>query len=408
MTNPLPLDLHLLPLKSSPIAQRAAAALGAMAGDLDDPIARMADANSIPAAALPHLAWSWSTDYWRDEWPEHRKRQVTLEQPAFHYLKGSIPADRMACAYANAELISYHLPRDGFMIGRSPTRQEHERWLGSLPEIRIYPLPPRATRTPPLGGALGRHPVFGGPAMQRARRAELRKGDQVIDLVVSGETFDPDGVAIAEIERVSVPAPPVRTLAVGRGPLTRQIGPHPSTRRVFDFDWKPTSADPFDLRPGVPSMAPAEAYPRRVAIPQPHRPWRLVVGRTPVGSAIGASPARDEFYLALRIADGTGPSGSRPRTGAIGRSRLPRAEFTKELSVLVARPPKRGFPFNGRRIVPDPSAIAADVLSAIASAQVKRDVVTVNFNVVRDLTIADLDDIDENTRIDAVKLMSRR
>ncbi|MDX3977173.1 phage tail protein I [Shinella sp.] len=173
MTNPLPLALHLLPLHSSPTPQRAAAALGAMAGDLDDPIAKMADANAIPAAALPHLAWSWSTDYWRDEWPEHRKRQVTLEQPAFHWMKGSIPADRMACAYADAVLISYHLPRDGFMIGRSPTREDHERWLNSLPEIRIYPLPPRTTRTPPLAGAIGRHPVFGGPAMQQAKGTSI-------------------------------------------------------------------------------------------------------------------------------------------------------------------------------------------------------------------------------------------
>lgn len=408
MTNPLPLDLHLLPLKSSPIPQRAAAALGAMAVDLDDPIARMADANRIPAAALPHLAWSWSTDYWRDEWPEHRKRQVTLEQPAFHYLKGSIPADRMACAYADAELISYHLPRDGFMIGRNPSPQAYEAWLRALPEIRIYPLPPRATKTPPLGGALGRHPVFRGAPLQQARRAELRKGDQVVALVVSGETFDPDGQALAEIERVSVPAAPSATLAVGRGPFSGPIGKPPSTRRVFDFDWRPVSTDPFDMRPGVPSMMPAEATPRRVSIPHPHRPWRIVIGRTAVGGAVAPAPARENFYLALRVADGTGPSGSRPRTGAVGRSRLPRAAFTKELSVLVARPKKRGFPFSSRRITPDPAAKARDVLSAIASAQVARDLVTVNFNVVRDLTVADLNTIDETTRIGAVKLMSRR
>lgn len=67
---------------------------------------------------------------------------------------------------------------------------------------------------------------------------------------------------------------------------------------------------------------------------------------------------------------------------------------------------------DGREVVqPEIGAqivLAADVLSAIASAQVLRDVVTVNFNVVRELTVADLDDIDENTRIDAVKLLARR
>nr|WP_305111469.1 phage tail protein I [Shinella lacus] len=404
----MPPELHLLPLQSSTIPQRAAAAIGALAADLDDPIALMANPVLVPAEALPHLAWGWSTDYWRADWPEHRKRQVVLEQPAFHRLKGTIPADRMACGYADAELISYHLPRDGFMIGRSPTPEAYEAWLRALPEIRIYPLPPRATKTPPLGGALGRHPVFRGSPMQQARRAELRKGDKVTALVVSGEAFDPDGVAIAEIERVSVPVAPSATLAVGQGPLTRPIGKPASTRRVFDFDWRPVSTDPFDMKPGLPSMMPAEATPRRVPIPHPHRPWRIVVGRTPVGGAVAAAPAREDFYLALRVADGTGPSGSRPRTGAIGRSRLPRAAFTKELAVLVARPRKRGFPFSGSRITPDPIDKTKDVLSAIASAQVARDLVTVNFNVVRDLTVADFNDIDERTRIGAVKLMSRR
>ncbi|EYR81878.1 phage tail protein I [Shinella sp. DD12] len=372
------------------------------------PIGTMADPLRIPASALPHLAWGWSTDYWRDGWPEHRKRQVVLEQPAFHRLKGTIAADRMACDYADAELINYHLPRDGFMIGRSPTPEAYEAWLRALPEIRIYPLPPRATKSPPLGGAVGRHPVFRGSPVPQARRAELRKGDQVVALVVSGETFDPDGQALAEIERVSVPAPPEITLAAGRGKFSRPIGKPASTRRVFDFDWRPTSRDPFDLKPGVPSLVPAEAHPRIVPISRPSRGWRVAVGRTSMGGAVSPAPARADFYLALRVADGTGPSGSRPRTGSVGRSRMPRAPFTKELAVLVARPSKRGFPFSGRRIAPDPAAKTKDVLSAIASAQSARDVVTVNFNVVRELTVADLNDIDETTRIGAVKLMSRR
>ncbi|CAK7257554.1 MULTISPECIES: phage tail protein I [unclassified Shinella] len=407
MTSPLPPDLHLLPVQSSTVPQRAAAALGMLAGDLDDPIARMADALRIPVDALPHLAWGWSADYWRDEWPEHRQRQVTLEQPAFHRLKGSIPADRMACAYADAELISWHVPRDGFVIGAGPTREAYERWVTSLPEIRIYPLGPRPSRTPPLGGALGRHPACRGGQMERARRAELRRGARVVPLVVSGETRGPDGVVLSEIERISIPRA-ARPVLAANGAIACRIAASPSSRRVFSFDWRPSVADPFHLRPGVPSLVPVEAVPRKVAITRPHRAWRQIVGRTPVTGALAPSPGREDWYLALRVADGTGPSGSRPRTGAVGRHRLPRERYTKELSVLLARPVRRGFPFSGRRIVVDPKGKIDDVLSAIATAQVARDRVFVNFNVVRELTVADLDTITASTRIGALKSLPRR
>lgn len=362
---------------------------------------------TCPKEALPLLAWAWSVDYWRDEWMEFRKRQVIAESRAFHRLKSTIAADRMACRYADAELISYHLPRDGFAIGRGVTPEAFERWVAGLPEIRVYQLPPRENRFPPLGGAIGRHPICRGGQMQRARRAELRQGDRIVPLVVSGETTGTDGETLSDIERVSVPKPPAATLAAGRGPFSLPIGKAPSTRRVFSFRWRPTSRDPFDLVPGVPSLIPVEATPRKVGLLRPHRPWRFVVGRTPVTGSFGY-PRPDDWYLALRVADGSGPSGTRPRSGAIGRDRLPRERYSKELAVLLTRPARRGFPFASARIVPSPDAKVADVLEAIASAQALRDQVAVNFNVYRPLTVADLDTVTDETRVGDYRLMTRR
>ncbi|MCO5083401.1 MAG: phage tail protein I [Rhizobiaceae bacterium] len=332
-----------------------------------------------PVDMLDELAWAWSVDFWRDEWMEFRKRQVIAESRAFHRLKSTIAADRMACRYADAELISYHLPRDGFAIGRGVTPEAFERWVAGLPEIRVYQLPPR----------------------------ENRQGDRIVPLVVSGETTGTDGETLSDIERVSVPKPPAATLAVGRGPFSLPIGKAPSTRRVFSFRWRPTSRDPFDLVPGVPSLIPVEATPRKVGLFRPHRPWRFVVGRTPVTGSFGY-PRPDDWYLALRVADGSGPSGTRPRSGAIGRDRLPRERYSKELAVLLTRPARRGFPFASARIVPSPDAKVADMLEAIASAQALRDQVAVNFNVYRPLTVADLDTVTDETRVGDYRLMTRR
>ncbi len=364
---------------------------------------------TCPAVVLPALAWAWSVDYWRDWWPEHRKRQVIAESPAFHKLKSTISADRMACGYADAELISYHLPRDGFVIGAQPSPGAYQAWVNGLPEICIYPLPPRAAgAVKPLGGAIGLDPIYRGPPLERARRAELRKGESVVPLVVSGETFGPNGVALDEIERVSVPQPLRDTLAVGCGPIGSPLASRPASRRVFDFDWHPTSASPFDLTPGVPSLVPAEAKARKVPIARPARDWRAAVGRAPVTSAVGAAPAREDYYLALRVADGTGPSGDRPRGGIVGRDRLPRARYTKELSVLVARPARRGWPFSGVCLLSDPKPKADDVLAAIGTAQAARDTVYVDFNVISALTVADFETITETTRVGATRMITRR
>lgn len=362
---------------------------------------------TIPAGFLAVLAWGLHLDYWREWWPEFRKRQVIAESRAFHRLKSTIAADRMACRYADAELISYHLPRDGFAIGRVPTPEAYERWISALPEIRVYQLGPRPNRFPPLGGAIGRHPFCRGGQMQRARRAELRQGDRVVPLVVSGETMSTDGETLSDIERVSVPKAPARTLAVGRGPMTLPIGKDPSSRRIFSFRWKPTSRDPFDLIPGVPSLVPVETTPRKVGLMQPHKPWRMIVGRTRCTGALTV-PKPESWYLALRVADGSGPSGVRPRSGAIGRDRLPRERFTKELAVLLKRPARRGFPFTGARILPSPDAKVRDVLEAIGTAQSLRDRVLVNFNVYRPLTVGDLDTVTDDTRVGDYRLMTRR
>ncbi|MCO5083086.1 MAG: phage tail protein I [Rhizobiaceae bacterium] len=363
-----------------------------------------------PADMLDELAWAWSVDFWREWWPEFRKRQVIAESRAFHRLKSTIAADRMACRYADAELISYHLPRDGFAVAEDVSPEAYQAWIGGLPEIRIWPLPPRPAVWEPLGGALGEDPAYvAEEPLVEARYAELVRGDRAIPLVVSGETYGPDGEALDEIERVSVPMEPletagVDTFAFGDVPL----GANPVSRRVFSFRWRPASRDPFDLVPGVPSLVPVEARPRRVPILRPYEDHLLVVGDAPMESALDFEPGREDYYLALKVADGTGPSGPEPGPGAVGVDRLARAPYTKELSILISRPPSEAFPFTGWELAADPQPIVDDLLEAVASAQGFRDEVTVDLNVLRPLKVADLATVTATTKIGEYRLMTRR
>lgn len=360
-----------------------------------------------PASELSFLAWALSVDVWDEAWPEARQRRVIAESPAYHRLKTTIAADRMACVYGEGELINYHLPRDGFAVGPVPSPEARARWLASLPEIRVYETPPRPSLVPSLGGAIGLTPSCRAIGIDRARRAELRRGGAVTALVVSGETHDPDGRGLTEIERVALPAPAAAHLAVGIGAISRPVGA-PKSRRIFSFSWRASSENPFDLRPGVPTLRAAEARARRIAIVKPHRPHRVIVGRTRLDSAIGPAPRRGEYYLSLRLADGSGPSGARPRQGAVGLHRLRRRPFTKELSVSLTRRSRRGWPFTGRRLIADPRPRVVRLIGAIATAQAARDTVAVNLNVTRALTVADLGRIDETTRIGHRVMMARR
>lgn len=406
MSEILPFEDHQL-AGNATVPEKAAAALGILADKLVDPIRRMKDAYTVPAEALVPTGWERSVDIWDATWPEARKRQVIAESLAFHRAKSTIAADRMALSYVDATLISYHLPRDNFEMASRADGADHLARLNSLPEIRIYPRPPRPTVGEPLL-TVEVSPACLADPLPSARYAELRRGDTVTPLVVSGETISPDGAALTEIERVAIPKPDEGTLAAGETAFDAPIGADPSSRRVFTFGWAAATNDPFKLRPGVPTLRPAETRPRKVAIPRPHDPTHLIAGESDIHGEIAPNPPRETWYLAIRVADGSSFSGEAPGLGAIGIDRLPRERFTKELSVLSSIAPRDGFPFSSSEILPDPDARAARILDAVSAAQAARDTVYVDFNTVTPLTVADLATVDAMTRVGDSRIALKR
>lgn len=64
---------NLLPPNST-ATERRLAAVNARISDIATPIAEIMDADAIPLAQLPWLAWHMGVDAWKDYWPEQTKR----------------------------------------------------------------------------------------------------------------------------------------------------------------------------------------------------------------------------------------------------------------------------------------------------------------------------------------------
>lgn len=70
----------------------------ALLTEIPNPIDTLWDPWRCPVKFLPWLAWQYSVDYWREEWPEAVKRQVIDAAYDVHRIKGTLPAIKGAIA----------------------------------------------------------------------------------------------------------------------------------------------------------------------------------------------------------------------------------------------------------------------------------------------------------------------
>ncbi|WP_306147244.1 MULTISPECIES: phage tail protein I [unclassified Roseibium] len=73
--------LEILPDSTAPAERALAKAVG---DDLPVPLAEQMNAYTADAANLPHLAAHVSVDYWYDDWPEQRKREVVAHYGGYY------------------------------------------------------------------------------------------------------------------------------------------------------------------------------------------------------------------------------------------------------------------------------------------------------------------------------------
>lgn len=101
MTNLLPAGL--LPSSSTPL-ERSIAATTARTFDVPIPIADLMNADTIPLALLPWLAWHLGIDTWKDYWPAQVKRARVKAAISIARKKGTVAAVRDVIATFGANL----------------------------------------------------------------------------------------------------------------------------------------------------------------------------------------------------------------------------------------------------------------------------------------------------------------
>ncbi|MCP4027801.1 MAG: phage tail protein I [Sphingomonas sp.] len=80
--------MSLLPPNATRL-ERALEAGSARIGDVDAPLATIADPATIAASALPWLAYGLSVDFWDSAWSEAMKRRTVAESIEQHKIKGT-------------------------------------------------------------------------------------------------------------------------------------------------------------------------------------------------------------------------------------------------------------------------------------------------------------------------------
>lgn len=346
------------------------------------------DPRECPAAQLPLLAWAWSVDIWNDLWPLDRKRAVVAEARAFHERKTTVAGFRMALSYVDAELVRANLPRDAFFAGKALTPAEHDAWLATLPEIRIYQKTPR-TRPGFKGFYCGRR---GARSIEDvifdSRRAILIRDGVTSELAFSGLLRASNGAILSEPERLVIPDAPKRVFRVGGFVGWPVTDGKLAGSRVITLSFT-KGGDAFLPNAISPSLTPAQVAPKRVAEARPAG-MGLFANRPRWRRSVRHNDADYAFYLSLRLADGSSPTLSRMRN-IVGKTRLRRAAFTAGLLVHAPRSRLISFLPRGHVARRGPAALIAALNHAIAVSQSARDVMFMDVNSTREIAYGDLD-----------------
>lgn len=101
---------QLLPSSSTKL-ERALAQVASLEALTSAQIRQLWHPQTCPESHLPWLAWALSVDFWDDDWPLQRKRDVIAGSIAWHRKKGTpwaVEQMLAAAGYTQSELIEHH------------------------------------------------------------------------------------------------------------------------------------------------------------------------------------------------------------------------------------------------------------------------------------------------------------
>lgn len=348
---------------------------------------------TCPEDHIPLLAWAWSVDIWNDLWPIDRKREVIAESRAFHERKTTVAGFKMALGYVDAELVRANLPRHAFFSGKAPTVAEHEAWLATLPEIRIYEHTP-LSRQGLKGFFCGRSAArnIRNVILDRRRAVLIRDGVET-QLVLSGLLRAATGEILSEPERLLMPTPPRRVFRAGGFVGWPVASGALAGLRVITLTFT-KGGDAFLPNAIAPSITSASVAPKRIAQAR-SAGMGLFANRSRYRRGVRVNDAPTAFYSSIRLTDGSSANLSRMRN-VITRTRLRRKSYTAGLLVHAPRAPLNSAYPTGHVARKGPAEFIASLNKAVAATQAARDTMFIDINSTRAMRYADLLYLPEN------------
>ena len=103
------------------------------------------DPYKISFTNLPFLAWAMGANLWQDEWQQVTKRSWVARQWTFKSLRGTAEGIRMAIDYVGRDVspwgyqvLRFTVPPQRVYSGPSLTREQREKWLEIMPQLRVW------------------------------------------------------------------------------------------------------------------------------------------------------------------------------------------------------------------------------------------------------------------------------
>lgn len=366
-----------------------------------DLVRRVWDPYGCPAALLHVLAHAHGVKLWYADWPEGRQRAMIAAAIRLARLEGTEAGLEGYLAFTDAAVRRVVRPPATPFAVRTMTDAERERWIGRLPQIRLYPYLTR--RTAPPARAFGSGPA-GFATFAGADHGEASRGPS---LYGRRATFQlPGGPEVeAHVDLLPVPGQaPAEQVRIGWGRSARDFLGHcfagaahlQATRaatRVVTVRLADGAAPSYSAATGLSLQ---DVRPVRVHAVRTAPAGRAFVGRCHLGSAhvVATAGPRLVFDRFALIDPSVVPAIRRGRSFA-GRARFGIAPYTAEIRVEIAmRRPLAvagvgtgqhltGFLRRGRL---RPLARALD---AAGAARALRDTILVDPAIHRTVTLGD-------------------
>ena len=144
------------------------------------------DPQQCPIALLPYLAWEMGVNFWNTGWSETTQRAWIAAQWDFKSLRGSVDGTIMAVDYAGRDVSPFGYSVKAVLtqpqaiyFGPSPTKEQRDAWLATLPQIRVYYFNYTGTATPAeffVGSWIGTSSWDGLAFCMPPNESEMRMG----------------------------------------------------------------------------------------------------------------------------------------------------------------------------------------------------------------------------------------